>query len=138
MTGFIYKHTNKVTGKIYIGQTTQKPETRWGKDGINYKTNIALHRDIVKYSWDSFTHEVIEEVNCKSKRDLKSKLDELENQYILEYRSMLLKYGYNSAVTKGKLNVRLTTSAKRFISMKMEKGLEFEAAYITYKNIRRK
>lgn len=27
---YIYKHTNLINNKIYIGQTCQKPENRWG------------------------------------------------------------------------------------------------------------
>ena len=32
----IYMHKNKVNNKVYIGQTCQSPERRWGKNGINY------------------------------------------------------------------------------------------------------
>ena len=32
----IYKHINKINGKIYIGQTCQKPEYRWNH-GKGYK-----------------------------------------------------------------------------------------------------
>lgn len=32
----IYMHKNKINGKIYIGQTCQKPERRWD-NGKHYK-----------------------------------------------------------------------------------------------------
>ena len=32
----IYMHKNTINGKVYVGQTCQKPEDRWGKDGRNY------------------------------------------------------------------------------------------------------
>lgn len=138
MTGFIYKHTNTVTGKSYIGQTTQKPESRWGKDGCNYKSNRQLYRDILEYGWDSFTHEVIEEVKAKSKVGLKEKLDVAENKYILKYKTMLPEYGYNTVVSTKNFNLRLSNSAKRFISHKVKQGVSFEESYVLYKNTRRK
>ena len=138
MTGYIYKHTNKATGAVYIGQTTQKVELRWGKDGCNYKGNRRFYREIVKYGWNNFSHEVIEEVKANSSIALKKKLDKIENDYILKYKSMLPKYGYNSAVRTNKLNLKLTQSAKRFISLKMEKGMTLEESYELYKKTRRK
>jgi predicted GIY-YIG superfamily endonuclease len=36
---YLYKHINKINGKIYIGITSQKPEKRWGTNGINYRNN---------------------------------------------------------------------------------------------------
>lgn len=33
----IYKHTNKINNKIYIGQTSQIPERRWRENGSGYK-----------------------------------------------------------------------------------------------------
>lgn len=57
----IYKHTNLINGKIYIGQTCQKPEKRWDY-GCGYKKhNLHLYNAIKKYGWkDGFSHEIIE------------------------------------------------------------------------------
>lgn len=38
---YIYKHINKINGKIYIGQTNQDPERRWRPDGSGYKIKEA-------------------------------------------------------------------------------------------------
>lgn len=37
----VYIHTNKINGKKYVGQTCQKPEYRWGKNGIDYVEEVA-------------------------------------------------------------------------------------------------
>ena len=69
----IYKHTNKVNGKVYIGQTCRKPEDRWGKDGSNYDTCFPFGKAIKKYGWNNFDHEIIEEgidtVNLANERE---------------------------------------------------------------------
>jgi hypothetical protein len=33
----IYKHTNLINNKVYIGQTSQSPERRWRQGGTGYK-----------------------------------------------------------------------------------------------------
>lgn len=61
----VYKHTNKINGKSYIGITSRKPEQRWGKNGINYgsvnKTHGCFYDAILKYGWDNFTHDILVE-----------------------------------------------------------------------------
>lgn len=32
----IYKHTNKITNKSYVGQTKNSTIRRWGTDGFRY------------------------------------------------------------------------------------------------------
>ena len=52
----IYKHTSP-SGKVYIGQTGQKPESRWD-NGRGYKSGY-FYCAIKKYGWDNIQHEVL-------------------------------------------------------------------------------
>lgn len=52
----IYKHTSP-SGKVYIGQTNQKPEYRWD-NGKGYKSGY-FYCAIKKYGWDNIKHEVL-------------------------------------------------------------------------------
>ena len=56
----IYKHTNKLNGKSYIGQTCQQLNRRW-KNGKGYKESIKFYYAIEKYGWDNFNHQILEE-----------------------------------------------------------------------------
>lgn len=85
----IYKITNKINGKVYIGQTIHSLETRWkkhlrcAKNGVN----THLYQAIRKYGEENFVPEII----CEAKT--KSELNILETYYIQEYDSIHL--GYN-------------------------------------------
>lgn len=59
MEWIIYKHTNKINGVSYIGQTKRKTSIRWN-NGNGYKNNPYFYRAINKYGWDNFFHEIIE------------------------------------------------------------------------------
>ena len=60
MAWIIYKHTNKINGLSYIGQTSQKAEERW-RDGKGYIGSSYFFNAILKYGWDNFSHEIIED-----------------------------------------------------------------------------
>lgn len=66
----VYKHTNKINGKVYIGITKRSVDARWGKKGIHYM-HQAFGRAIRKYGWDNFTHEILytglTEIDAKTK-----------------------------------------------------------------------
>lgn len=56
----IYKHTNKINGKCYIGQTCRKnPNERWN-NGKGYNKAVFA-KAIEKYGWENFEHEIIED-----------------------------------------------------------------------------
>lgn len=88
----IYKITNKINGKIYIGQSvniTKRWNTHKRRAFIPSKEyDKYLYRAFRKYGLENFSFEVEEE--C-----LKEELSEKENYYILLYHSNDDKYGYN-------------------------------------------
>lgn len=87
-TYLIYKHTNKINGKCYIGQTCQVPEKRWGKNGNGYRNkHKKFWNAIKKYGWDNFTHDIL--YYNLSAEDA----NKLERQLIEKYNS--IKNGYN-------------------------------------------
>ena len=66
--GFIYKVTNRINGKIYIGQTSQTIKRRWNQHIYESNKTIepyrsALHRAIKKYGVDAFDIVEVEECN---------------------------------------------------------------------------
>lgn len=94
MIGYIYKVTNIINNKIYIGQTIQDVKNRWyrhcSKSGISdNEMNTHFKRAILKYGKENFRVEIIE--ICDSKD-----LDEREKYYIRYYNSY--KSGYNSTL----------------------------------------
>ena len=59
-TGLIYKFTNKINNKVYIGQTTQTIEQRTNKHLSQLDDNTYFHRALKKYGINNFDIEVIE------------------------------------------------------------------------------
>ena len=64
MSWTIYKHTNKINGKIYIGQTHYKNVNERFKNGLGYKRSDGKYsyfwEAIQKYGWNNFSHEILE------------------------------------------------------------------------------
>lgn len=92
--GYIYKATNIVDGKVYIGQTIRTISERW-KEHIwdanklhSRHAGFYLHSAIRKYTKDSFTVEMVEE--CDN-----DKLNERERYWIGFYQSNNKHFGYN-------------------------------------------
>lgn len=89
MEGFIYKVTNKVTGKSYIGQTRNTVEFRW-RQHYKAKDNKYFHRAIQKYGKENFEVTTLEKVKVEL-------LNDREIYYINKYNTF--NNGYN--LTKG-------------------------------------
>lgn len=84
----IYKHTNRINGKVYIGKTCKKPEYRWNA-GKGYMFQNHFWRAICKYGWDNFDHEILMDGLSAMKATA------LERLLIAEYGSMDPDKGYN-------------------------------------------
>lgn len=75
----IYKHTNKINNKVYIGQTCRKPQYRWGLEGKGYKENLHFFNAIQKYGWNNFQHKIL--YTNLSKKEANQKQQELIHLY---------------------------------------------------------
>ena len=88
MIGIIYKITNDVNNKVYIGQTTSLIENRWERH-CEELDNTKFHKAIKEIGKEHFTISVIEKPLVKD-------LDEREIYWISKYNSYL--NGYNSTI----------------------------------------
>ena len=85
----VYKHTCQINGKVYVGITSQKPETRWGCEGKNYWHNAYFTNAIQKYGWANFTHEILyEELDIDEAK-------QKEIELIALFKSNQHEFGYN-------------------------------------------
>lgn len=76
----IYMHRNKLNNKVYIGQTCQDPEKRWGKNGMGYNKNPKFWNAIQKYGWDNFEHIILfQNLTAEQADDYEQKLIALYN-----------------------------------------------------------
>ena len=105
----IYKSTNKITGKIYIGQTTQTLENRIKnhvkESDKNKKRPFLL--SLKKYGIENFIFEVI---------DCANNLDELNDKeiYWIDYYKSTTPNGYNiTGGGQGKKMIRTEELTKR-------------------------
>ena len=90
----IYKITNKVNGKSYIGQSWNIPK-RWRehKSKSHYNRNIYLHRSINKYGIENFTFDIICYFN--NTEETQFLLNEAECFFIKWYQTNDKTKGYN-------------------------------------------
>ena len=96
----IYKLTNKINKKIYIGQTNNFKKRMNSHKSVAYNTNatsynLPLYCAIRKYGWDNFLKEVVEEINDNESQSF---VDERERFFIQYYNSLISQNGYNITV----------------------------------------
>ena len=95
----IYRFTNLVNSKVYIGKTTKDPEKRKAEHikDADAGSHFKFHNALRKYGVDQFLFEVIDITGVDHNH-----LNELERFYIAEHRSCILddnNAGYN--MTRG-------------------------------------
>lgn len=131
--GLIYKATNLINGKLYIGQTTQIQEYLKGK---YTGSGSAFKKAKRKYGRKNFKFEILQYIELKGlDKDLQIQLDNLETHYIKRFDT-LVPNGYNlieggrggkkHSITKEKIakanlkeNISLETIQKRVNTRKL-------------------
>lgn len=104
----VYKYTNTLNGKVYIGQTKNSLSERAQSNGRNYVESRRFYNAIKKYGWSAFVGEVlfdgltIDEANQK------------EEEVIAYYHATDPKHGYNLA--PGGFNHEHSAETRRRIS----------------------
>lgn len=88
MSMIVYKITNKINGKSYIGQTTESLSKRWARHCRSGSHCTALKNAIKKYGKENFKIEIIFKTN------LVDELNKNESHFI-NYFNSLVPNGYN-------------------------------------------
>lgn len=107
----VYIHTNQINNKKYIGMTYDV-KSRFGKNGSGYlnKTKEGKYNQpafayaIIKYGWENFSHDIIEDKLTKEEADI------LEKQLIDQYNTRNPENGYN--IKEGGSNGHLSEETK--------------------------
>ncbi len=133
MKGYIYKLTNKITNRIYIGQTKYSVKNRIQSHVCSSKHehrdvyHSKLARAIRKYGIDSFLLEIVEKVEADTSMLLTNLLNQKEIYYIEIYNSF--HNGYNT--TSGGGVYIFTEDSKKFMS-KRKRDLFTEEKRLNY------
>lgn len=101
MKGIIYKYTNQINNKVYIGQTINEYKRKYAHKHTLNSWRSYFHNAIKKYGYDKFVYEILEEIDDADVKELKIKLDTLEQRYISIYKSNDPDFGYNLTLGGG-------------------------------------
>lgn len=125
MKGYIYKLTCNITGKVYIGKTLDVDRRMLQHSKITPKYSHHLANAIKKYGIESFTEEVIFEVESEDRAVLNTALSNAEKTYIKQYNSY--KNGYNSTIGgEGTSGFHWLESSKKKVSESLKKFFKSE------------
>ena len=110
----IYRYTNKINNKVYIGQTRQSIEERAQGKGWGYKKCPHFFSAIKHYGWENFECEILHDGLEREEADT------LEKSYISYYRDELnLSYNIEDG-GKSKGEHRNSEEVKQMISESMK------------------
>lgn len=84
----VYRWTNTINQKSYVGVTSRSLAVRSGKDGAGYKRTL-MYEDIEKYGWENFESEILfitkDRVEAsKKEKEMIKKYNTRENGYNIQ------------------------------------------------------
>ena len=113
----IYKITNTINGKCYIGQSLYlKKRIKRHLTYKSHKDNLALYKAFDKYGVDKFTIEILETIDTEKCDNIKSELDILEISYIKKYNSYISGYNKTIGGDAGITGYKFTEEQRRKVS----------------------
>ena len=113
----IYKITNTINGKCYIGQSLYlKKRIKRHLTYKSHKDNLALYKAFDKYGVDKFTIEILETIDTEKCNNIKSELDKLEVFYIKKYNSYISGYNQTIGGDAGITGYKFTEEQRRKVS----------------------
>ena len=119
----IYKITNLLNGKIYIGQSVHI-ERRW-QEHCQPSASSLIAKAIKKYGKENFKFEVLVEMTSEEIKDL----DEVE-QYYIQYYNCTTPNGYNVVVSNEtahtNFNVLNQSQCEQIVNLLINSDLTFE------------
>ena len=135
MYGIIYLLTNKVNGKIYVGQTIQKLNKRWRghvcKSRNPKENSTPVLCAIRKYGEENFDRKIL----CTAWN--KNQLNKLEENYTILLQSNISSIGYNIAIgacVRGEPRERATRKQKGVFSCKFRTDIDTKELVRLYKS----
>jgi group I intron endonuclease len=111
----IYKATNTINGKVYIGFDSKWPRRQMVHKSNHKKILYKFYNAILKYGWENFEWEILYQ-----SKDREHTLRTMEPQFIKEYDSF--KTGYNSTLGGEGVFGRIVSNEERKIKSKNMKG----------------
>ena len=90
----IYRYTAP-DGRVYIGCTARTLEARADDNGIRYKDATKFWKAIQEFGWENLKVDVLETTEDAAEAT------RLEDEYIMKYHSLDIRYGFNSSKSGG-------------------------------------
>ncbi len=114
--GVIYKITNTINGKLYIGQTINLEKRIIKHKTVSKKNKLPLYQSIRKYGWDNFKFEEIDSAQTKPELDTK------EVYWIQHLNTRDSNIGYNTSIggSFANLGSKWSTEQKKSHSLKLK------------------
>lgn len=122
----IYKYTNNINNKVYIGQSINLEQRRYAHKSSAFNPqandyNSQFHQALRKYGLENFSYEVIAEI---SNEEYSSQmLNDLEQYFIQYYDSF--KNGYNATPGGDEIPNRAQTGEKNGRALLKESDVEY-------------